>query len=698
MTRKILFLAVLVITGLLLLVVSDKNNNKTAAQTSSEAAEGKLHNDESSQLFLREKTSREPSAKQQTDDNQCSDNLQSFSREVNDIHQILISALQQELKQGKTTRELLAHSPKYKTFYNSYEDLLWQAQINNEMMKYQITGSTSILMQWQGLSVIEGLSEVTLPILVESLANIKGPLSGLNMELSLSKHIDKAQIYQLIDNNETFNTYLQSPLSIAGSPVISPSILFVLTAKNLNLEEFAQAVSRQSFTVNDVAVAIRNDLPPEYLQLLLKHTTAPGDMPTFAFNRHDAYANLADIAVTKHNVAVLEMLEKYGIRPTNEPGILTGMDIAITHLPRDAKSYQMADKFPQKYLSTLQYLQAKGYKAHGISDPHSDNGDLIFNAPKRRFFATAQVAQPQLKTYLLNIELLNSKHYERIASENTVVTEALNLVQSKREELESRSANCQQQKAQKRAEEGFLSQQNIRQLIDEVKQRGGDISQQLHQIDPVLVNIWQEYEQGLIAGTADADSAFISLLQNNEYQQAIDFVISTPLNQAETDFLFTQIPAFTEELLPLWQARLSPLPPSSLMMFTHLSLEKWQQLHQATFDFSVQDRFGNDMFATAVRHSDDAVKFLLANGYTTEMEKIGLDVFDLLLDDSYQHKRLHPGIKDILPIVTVLEPNHFSRVVRLQKFRPQVYQQLIAIDQKLIPPAGTEMNNIRSLH
>ncbi|GAB58780.1 hypothetical protein [Rheinheimera nanhaiensis] len=699
MTKKILLLAVLVIAGLLLLVVSVKNNNKTGVQPPSETAEESPHTADSSQAILQKKTSQKPSTEQQADENQCSDNLQSFSREVNDIHQILISALQQELKQGKTTRELLSYSAQYKTFYSSYEDLLWQAQINNEMVKYKITSSAAILMQWQGVSVIEGLSEAVLPILVESLTNIEGQLSGLNMELSLSKHIDKAQVYQLLDNDETFNTYFQSPLSIAGSPVISPSILFVLTAKNLNIEEFAQAVSRQSFTVNDVAVAISNDLPPEYLQLLLQHTTAPGDMPVFAFDRHDAYANLADVAVAKHNVAALDMLEKYGVRPTNEPGILTGLDIAIMHLPRDAESYQVADKFPQKYLNTLQYLKAKGYKAHGISDPHSDDGDLIFNAPNRRYFASAQVALPQLKTFLHNIELLNSRHYERIAPpENVVMAEALNLVQNRKEELENRSANCQQQKAQKLAEESFLNQQNIRQLIDEVKQRGGDIPQQLHQIDPALVNIWQEYELALTASTADVGSAFIELLQNDEYQQAIDFVISTPLSQAETDFLFTHLPEFTEELLPLWQARLSPLPPSSLMMFTYLSLEKWQQLYSATFDFSVQDRFGNDMFTAAVRHSDDAVKFLLANGYTTETEKLGLDVLDLLLDDSYQHKRLHPRIKDILPMVTTLEPNHFSRIVRLQKFRPQVYQQLISLDQRLIPPPGAKINKIRFLH
>lgn len=699
MTKRILFLAAVVVAALLLLVVFDKNDNKTGAQPPSEAAKDNPHTADSSQVTLQNKTSPKPFAKQQVDENPCSDNLQSFSREVNDIHLILITALQQELKQGKTKRELLAYSAQYKTFYNSYEDLLWQAQINNEMVKYKITNSAAILTQWRGLSVIEGISEAVLPILVESLTNIEGQMSGLNMELSLSKHIDKAQVYQLIDNSDNFNTYFQSPLSIAGSPVISPSILFVLTAKNLSLEEFAQAASRQSFTVNDVAVAISNDLPPEYLQLLLQHTAAPGDMPVFAFNRRDAYANLADVAVANHNVAVLEMLEKYGVRPTNEPGILTGMDIAIMQLPRGAESYQQADKFPQKYLDTLQYLTAKGYKAHGVSDPHSDNGDLIINAPKYRSFATAQVALPELKTYLRNIEMLNSKQYELIAPpDNAAMTEALNLVQSRKEELENRSAYCQQQKELKLAEESFLNQQNIRQLIDEVKQRGGDIPQQLHQIDPALVNIWQEYEQVLHTSAADANSTFIDLLQNNEYQQAIDFSVSTPLTQAETDFLFTRLPESTDELLPLWQARISPLPPSSLMLFTYLSLEKWQQLHRASFDFSVQDRFGNDMFAAAVRHSDDAVKFLLANGYSTDTEKLGLDVFDLLLDDSYQHKRLHPAIKDILPMVNTLEPNHFSRVVRLQKFRPQIYQQLIAIDPKLIPPAGTEMNNIRSLH
>ena len=495
MVKKILILVVLAIAGIYLFLFSDIEMSNGQNHQTTELTKPDMQNSESSQVSLQSEPALATSPTQQNTENQCDNNLTSFSQKVGDIHQILISALQHELKQGKTPLELLAYSDQYQTFYQSYPDLLWEAQIRNEQSKYQITRSANILAQWQGLTVIAGLSEDMLPMLVESLNNIEGQLQGLNMELSLNRNISKADIYQLLDNDQTFNTYLQSPLSIAGSPVISPSILFVLTAKNLSIDEFTEAVSRRSFTVNDAAVAINNELPTDYLQLLLQHTTAISDMPVFAFNRHDAYANLADLAAAKHNVALLEILEKYGVRPTNEPGHITGLDIAILNLPRDTESYQPTDTFPQKYLETLQYLKSKGYRAHGSRDPLSSEKDLIFKSPNKRHFTTAQMIEPELKTFMQGVELIDSNNFNPQASQaNPAMAKALSLVRIRRDELEQRSADCQQQKAQKLAEESFLNQQNIRQLIDEVKLKGGDIPQQLHQIDPALVNIWQEYE------------------------------------------------------------------------------------------------------------------------------------------------------------------------------------------------------------
>ncbi|MBU1310478.1 MAG: hypothetical protein KKE30_13230, partial [Gammaproteobacteria bacterium] len=293
MKKNIPYLAVLVLVALFLFVFSSKKLSKTDVHETSGSGQHNQQHFAPTQSPLQEKPTQARSHKQQDLIDPCDINILNFNQEVGDIHQVVISALQQELQQGKTVKELLTYADQYKTFYKSYQDLLWQAQIRNEAAKYHLTSSASILKQWQGLTVIEGFSAAVLPILVENLTNIEGQTPGLNIALSLRKEVDKADIYQLLDNDETFNTYFQSPLSIAGSPVISPSILFVLTAQNLTIEEFSQAVSRRSFTVNDAAVAINNNLPTEYLQPLLQHTTALSDMPIFSFDRHDAYANLA---------------------------------------------------------------------------------------------------------------------------------------------------------------------------------------------------------------------------------------------------------------------------------------------------------------------------------------------------------------------------------------------------------------------
>jgi len=200
---------------------------------------------------------------------QCKESSLEFGVQVQTILNILSKTLEHELRRGKTERELLAYSEQFKTFYNDFDDLLLQARLRIESEKHSYTDSIDILNEWKGLSVLNGFSAFNTPILVKALSAFNGGSRGLSITLELDTEIRKQDILDLLEN-DWFNTYLQSPLNVSGAP-LSPSILFVLTATELDISEYKQAVTLQSFTVNDVAVAIENGMPYEYLALLIAY-------------------------------------------------------------------------------------------------------------------------------------------------------------------------------------------------------------------------------------------------------------------------------------------------------------------------------------------------------------------------------------------------------------------------------------------
>jgi len=404
---------------------------------------------------------------------QCKQKNANFITQVSDIHQELIQALEKELKQGKTDRELLAYSNQYRTFYKNYNDLLLLAKINIEKLKYNYTKSSEILLKWNGLSVINGFSPENIPNIVEKLKEVEGTLAGLTMTLPLTENINKSDIYALLDNDQ-FNTYLESAISIEHSPVISPSILFVLTATHLDLDDFKQAIAFHSFNVNDVAIAILNDMPIEYISALIAKAEAINDMPIIAIGNSDSFENLADLAASKHNLGLLKLLEKHGVKGTNEENIITAMDIAIMHLPSDAKAYQDLDNFPQKYLNTLTYLHNKGYAAHGESFQNNNGTEVFFKAPIRRNFQTTSVLEPKLKAQLNKIELIENKHknpwgIKQKSVDGSLLSNVIKNVNIKVQAKNDKSNQCASIKDELLAAEGFAKYQEANEIIKEIK-------------------------------------------------------------------------------------------------------------------------------------------------------------------------------------------------------------------------------------
>ena len=599
------------------------------------------------------------------------------------------------MRNGKTERELLGYSNQYKTFYDGYDDLLLKAKIKIEKEKYGFTTSADILNDWSGLSVINNFSVINIPIIVQGLKAFEGKSNGLSMGLELDNEISKSDVLALLENDDNFNTYLESPLGISGSPVLSPSILFALTGSSLNIEEFKQAVSLRNFNVNDVAVAVMNDLPYEYLDLLIEQTISIEDMPIIVQGSYDSYANLADLAASTHNVKVLQLLETYGVHPTNELGIITGLDIAIMNLPDKVDAYVNAESFPDKYLETINYLIEKGYKAHG-SHYQMDNETIIsFNAPNRRHFQSSKALIPDLKKALHQIELVdNSYSLNQVLPDDSLVSKAIESMELRKVALNDKSKSCESIRKELLAEEGFLDHRETYDLIKRISQDDVNTAERLHDIDPTLVNLWRETESNHSV-SQENHSDFISMLQEHKFQEALDYSSSTPLTKVETDTLLLSLLRNTESIIPIWNARVVPIPPSGLLAFKHLPYEKWESLKSERFDFSVKDRFGNDLFTPAALNSPETVQLLLDFGVTPETNKLGLDVLDLLLEDSYENGRLNRSLSLIVSEVEVIEPSHYSRVARIKAYFPEEYKKLVQLSSKFMVENEIEVNKFR---
>jgi len=606
----------------------------------------------------------------------------------------VLKALEQELKQGTSIRELLSYSGQYITYYVGYAGLLLKAQINIEKAKYDIAPSISILNEWKGLSVLEGYDASTIATLVDSYEDS----SILRLSFSLdedTKNI-KLKLDALLNNGNKFTTYLESPF--AGGSAISPAMLFVLTAKHLTIDEFKVAISGHSFTVNEVAVAINNNMPQEYLTALIDNTQNIRDMPIFVQDDGEFYYNLADLAVSVHNVELLKLLAGKGVTPTNEEGILTGMDIAIANLPYAEKHYQDLSQFPKKYINTLAYLHKKGYRAHVSRHSEIDAESIHFRAPNSKHFYSQSVKEPELQALLQRVEIIeNSTHIQQVEENESILSNTLRAYRLEIGHLNSQEKACRTVKEDLLVAEHFYSWNMARAVIRRVMKNNNEntnIAALLHDIDPVLIYIWHSmtmHSNSMKAGYGKK-SEFDELMSKDSTQNILDYSASLPLTQQETDYLFSSVLASPKKYVAIWNARTAPLQPSSLLKFSKLAMTKWQNLQEEGFDFAITDTWGNDLFFPAMLNSEEAVSFLLNEDLSPDFETTGLDILDLALENSYRHGKLDPKVFQALSLTQKIEASHYSRIARLQKFFPKEYKKLIDGNDLLIPAENTELN------
>ncbi|MBH0088919.1 cupric reductase [Pseudoalteromonas sp. NSLLW218] len=623
----------------------------------------------------------------------CRDQSQQQHIKINNLNQSFVSFFVSELKKGTSVPTLLKYATLSGIYKRQYIAFLRDAIVAEQKQQLNITSSLDELANWQGIEAIKGFTNEKVKEMIQQLGGNKHSPSGLTLSVPLDENVQKETLYALLNNTDTFTTYSKTFIKLEGSEVISPATLFVLNANKFTPKEFEQAISSNQFTVNELATAIKNNIPNEYIFALMKQVPALDALPLYEEN--SVLYNMADIAVSQFNLPLVKALQQLGVTPTNRPGLFTGLDVAIVNLPRSGNLTPAP--LDAKHTQMLDYLTEQGYKAHSGNANDDLNGkgvsfvsDFIY---QQGAYINGQ-ENPEQYAYFSPIGKIDNATLPQVSEpDDSEISQFLQEIQLKKEELNSYSSNCSQLPKKLFAAQKLIQDRDAYAKVREIeKEYGSNFEDVLQDIDPVLVNYWWNTLAGRTSSDR-SDNVFREYLAKKEFKKALEYSQTTPLNQTETNVLFIRLLENPYDLVPIWNSRTLPVPPKDLVRLSWFPLKKWQELAQLGFDFSITDIRGRDVYIQAASSSVEVVQFLIDNKIPTVPSKLGVDILDLALEQSYTQGELSPMVPLALQLVEKFEPNHFSRVARLKTFYPEVYQQLVQLNPALKPAEGTELNH-----
>ena len=502
----------------------------------------------------------------------CRDQSQQQHIKINNLNQSLVSFFVIELKKGTLVPTLLKYANLSEIYKRQYIALLRDAIVAEQKQQLNITSSLNELANWQGIEAIKGFTNDKVKGMIQQLGDNKHSPPGLSMSVPLDENVQKETLYALLNNTDTFTTYSKTFIKLEGSEVISPATLFVLNANKFTPKEFEQAISSNQFTVNEVATAIKNDIPNEYIIALLQQVPVLDAMPLY--EKNTVLYNLADIAVSKFNLPLVKALQTKGVTPTNEPGLFTGLDVAIVNLPKSG-NLTLAP-LDTKHTQLLDYLKKRGYKAHSGNANEDLNSKGVFFVNDFIYQQGAYINKqdnPAQYAYFSPISKINNNALPQITEpDNSDVALFLVDLKQQKAQLNNKRQNCELLQQQLKDTEQLHTVMQAYDKVQQVKNKhGSNFVRVLHDIDPVLVNYWWSSLSNQLSNDR-SQSTFNEYLSKKEYQKAYEYSLSTVLTQAETDTLFSLLLLNPDDLITTWQNRINPKPPRELTRLSRFSL------------------------------------------------------------------------------------------------------------------------------
>lgn len=416
----------------------------------------------------------------------CRDQSQQQSNKVQTLNQSLVSFFVSELKKGTSVSTLLKYTDLSKINQRTYIALLKDAIVTEQKQQLNITSSLNELANWQGIEAIKGFTNDKVKEMIQQLGDNKHNPPGLTLSVPLDENVQKETLYALLSNTDTFTTYSKTFIKLEGSEVISPATLFVLNANKFTPKEFEQAISSNQFTVNEVATAIKNDIPNEYIIALLQQVPVLDALPLY--EKNTVLYNLADIAVSKFNLPLVKALQTKGITPTNEPGLFTGLDVAIVNLPKSG-NLTLAP-LDTKHTQLLDYLKKRDYKAHSGNANEDLNSKGVFFVNDFIYQQGAYINKqdnPAQYAYFSPIGKINNNALPQITEpDNSDVALFLVDLKQQKAQLNNKRQNCELLQQQLKDTEQLHTVMQAYDKVQQVKNKhGSNFVRVLHDIDPV---------------------------------------------------------------------------------------------------------------------------------------------------------------------------------------------------------------------
>ncbi|MCH1923587.1 hypothetical protein L9G74_04475 [Shewanella sp. C32] len=456
---------------------------------------------------------------------------------------------------------------------------------------------------------------------------------------------------------------------------------------SLDQEQFAQQASGYQLTSGDLTTLMLQDyttFSQEQLLTLLEQT------PTQVLNQKPLVINMAtnvpmmniaDYAAYALNVPVLKALAERGIYPTELKGYFGPIENALNH-----PSWGNSDN--EQMSTMLQYLVDQGYKAYTVNT----EAGVQLGSP---LFPESGSDHQAAKQFLQRANALTPS-MALTGSATGAVDRALNDIAAAREKRNEHFRTCQALQMDLSQIEQLLNGRQIDMKINELaKQFSGDaLLEALQTEDPALVDIYLDSRS---AGRPTHQQAFRdAMLEDDPVVGLGELLQTTELTADDIDVMLLNLINFPT-LVPYWNNRQTLSAPSSLSILKHLNADQMTLLIEQGFDLHITDQYQRNLYGVLFSSQPQFIEQLEQARVDPFSNDYGADALDMALDRSYLDNTLFAGTLQILQACVSLEPNHQRRLARLKLYRPQLYQQLLAMDPRVVINDGVQPNVVLSV-
>jgi len=520
------------------------------------------------------------------------------------------------------------------------------------------------------------------------------------------------QVARELAADENFQVFTPHLGTIHGSSLLSPSLMFLQLSAKVPADEFNKLIAGKTFSPLEIAVALELQLPETHLLQLVAQGRDLAEFPVGYSNQHTGTPawNLADVAATQWQPKVLKALKQQGVVPSSIEGVVTGLDFALFSKPSRSLDLsnqpELQQRLKQAQRNTVAYLLNEGYWAHGYQ---SENGIWRFG----NHFLNAINFDGKDILALLPSEHVSAAQAASVFRRLNVKPQPIpagtalaNWVQAHKQAgtlAKQAKQQCHAGKQQLIAQEGLLSRELIQDHIFKLRagQPGAAMAlAPLHQQDPAWV-AWHWQLGGAPEGDTNEQLRDQISQRMEDQAELAAFLQKTELDSNTTAWLLMEL-VRQPSLLQAFNQRFAPKAPTflySLFSSDPLSAQHQAELKaltEAGYDFALQDLYGRNLFQWAFLASPQAVLFMLQQGVSPFAPALGPDALDMALEASYLQRQLHPALPQILAQLKDPEPSHLARLKRLELYRPDVYQAVLALKPDLQLPPDTKPNELLS--